>query len=204
MFAVTGLLNRLGMVIYKYLVLNLLFLLFCIPIVTIPASVAGLFNVARKYVYDSDPSIAKEFVNGFRQNFKQSSVVGLVLFVAGIFLFLDYRASLMAFGGLFMTLWTVLTFVALCIAVHVFPLMVHMNLKVTQILLNAVKLAMFRPLLSLLTVVFIFAGLCLAYIIPVLFFTCIFSTLATGIYALVNQKFKRLDIAGLDHGQSFE
>lgn len=199
MFAATGPLYRFGTAVYKYFTLNFLFLVFCVPVVTIPASTAGLFAVARKFVYKDDPFIFREFMRGFRQNFKQSSTIGLVILIASICLVMDYRAAKLAFGGLFITLCAAVLFIMLSVFIHVFPLMVHMDLKVKHIFLNAVKLAMIRPFLSVLGVMLIFVVLCLACLMPILFFTFFFSTLATAIYYLVNKKFERLDIVGKDN-----
>ncbi|GMA61093.1 DUF624 domain-containing protein [Alicyclobacillus fastidiosus] len=195
MFSATGPLYRLGTLIYKYLTLNVLFLAFCIPVVTIPAATAGLFAVARKIVYEKEPFILREFMRGFRKNFKQSLIVGLVTLIVAVFLWMDYRATHLVLGGLLMCVWAVAMFIVLAIFVNVYPLMVHMHLTIKHILLNSVKISMIKPFLSISIVVLTLGFLFLAYIIPILFFTFFFSVLSTTIYYLVNKKFEVLEIA---------
>lgn len=196
MFSTTGLLYRFGAIIYKYLALNVLFLLFCIPIVTVPVATAGLFAVARKFVYEKDPLIFGVFIKGFRENFRQSLVVGLVTFLVAILLFVDYRAAHFTLGGLFMILWLLVVFIVMAVSLHVYPLMVHMNLTVKHIFFNSVRMVMIKPFLSIFSVIMIFAFLYVAYIVPLLFFTFFFSVSATTIYYMVNKKFEFIRIYG--------
>lgn len=198
MFSVTGPFYRMGTIIYKYLTLNVLFLAFCIPVVTIPAATAGLFAVARKIVYEKEPSIFSVFIQGFKQNFKQSFIVGLIFIPVSIFFVMDYRAAHVIFGGLFMVLWMIAVFVTLSVLVHVYPLMVHMDLTIKHIFLNAIKMTVIKPFLSISSVITALVFTYVSCVIPILFFTFFFSVLATAIYHMVNKKFQVLEIVVAD------
>ena len=74
------------------MILNILCLICCIPIVTIGASITALYSVTLKMVKGEDSYIAKGFFKGFRQNFKISTIIWLILLVIGALLAFDFRA----------------------------------------------------------------------------------------------------------------
>ena len=58
--------------------LNLLFLLFSIPIITIPASFAALTNVSMKIARQQHIFVFYDFKESFKKNWKQSSLLGII------------------------------------------------------------------------------------------------------------------------------
>lgn len=194
MFSYSGIFYRMATVIYNYLTLNLIFLLCCIPIVTIPAAMAGLFAVSRKFVYKDDPSILRVFLLGFRDNFKHSLVIGTLMFIFTILLWVDYSVAHTTGNRVLLALWVFVLFFVLSFFVHAYTLMVHMDLGVKHLLYNALKMSFIKPILSLLAVALIFADLYVSRIVPILIFTVLFSISATTLYRLINIKFRALSI----------
>jgi len=70
--------------------LNILWLICCLPIVTIGASTTALFYVSLKVAKNEEGSITKAFFHSFKANFRQSTVIWLILLVVGIVLGLSY------------------------------------------------------------------------------------------------------------------
>lgn len=70
--------------------LNVLFLICCIPIVTIGASSTALYYVTLKMVKNEESGITKSFFRAFRTNFKQSTIIWLFAMVVGFILGFDY------------------------------------------------------------------------------------------------------------------
>ncbi len=64
-------------------VLNVLWLVCCLPVVTIGASTTGMFSVLNKLTAREDPRIAADFFKAFRRDFLQSTAVWLTLLAAG-------------------------------------------------------------------------------------------------------------------------
>lgn len=64
--------------------LNILFLICCIPIVTIGASTTALYGVTKKMIKKNEGYIVRNFFGLFKENFKQSTIMWLILFVAGM------------------------------------------------------------------------------------------------------------------------
>ena len=71
------LLTRVG----DLIIVNVLYLLCCVPIVTIGAATAALHKVGQAIVYDTDNGIAKTFFRAFRDNFKQATALWLMMVV---------------------------------------------------------------------------------------------------------------------------
>ncbi len=65
-------------------ILNFVFAVSCIPLVTIGASVTALYTVLRKMVHDEGGGAAKEFVKAFRAIFKQATILWIILLPIGL------------------------------------------------------------------------------------------------------------------------
>lgn len=75
------------------MILNVLCIIFCIPVITAGASVTALYSVTLKMVKGEESYIFKGFFKAFKENFRQSTIIWLILALAGILLYADYRAS---------------------------------------------------------------------------------------------------------------
>lgn len=73
------------------LVLNFMWLLCSIPIVTIGASTAAASAVAMKMAKDEEGYIAKQFLKEFKRNWKQGTILWALLLVASYGLYLDFQ-----------------------------------------------------------------------------------------------------------------
>lgn len=62
-------------------VLNLLWTLCCLPVVTAGASSTALWYVARKIAAKEDYTVSRDFFRSFRQNFRQALAVWIILLV---------------------------------------------------------------------------------------------------------------------------
>ena len=69
--------------------LNMLWLLFSVPLFTIGAATTGLYRVTLKMARGEEPSLTDQFVRGFKQDFKQSTLLWLVMLGSGALLGLD-------------------------------------------------------------------------------------------------------------------
>ena len=79
--------------------LNFLWLLFCLPVITIGASTTAAYGVALKMVDDEESYIARSFVREFKRNFKQGTVLGLIFIVATYAIYLDYEINRISEDG---------------------------------------------------------------------------------------------------------
>ena len=75
------------------MILNILCIVFCIPIITAGASVTAMYTVTLKMVRGEESYIFKGFLKAFKENFKQSTIIWLILLVIGALLAFDFRAA---------------------------------------------------------------------------------------------------------------
>ena len=62
-------------------ILNLLFLISCIPIITIGTSITATYFVAMKIVRDEETYIVKEFIIRFKENFVKSTKIWFIMII---------------------------------------------------------------------------------------------------------------------------
>ena len=87
-------LSRMG----DLMILNVIMTICCIPIITIGASVTAMHYVMLKLVRGEDGYIVKDFFKSFRMNFKQATIIWLIM-ILFLFVFVgDY--CIIAFSGL--------------------------------------------------------------------------------------------------------
>ncbi len=67
-----------GRKFWKIIELNLLYILFCIPVVTFGPATAALTHVMRKFILEQPCFVFDEFFTAFKKNFKQSVAIGII------------------------------------------------------------------------------------------------------------------------------
>lgn len=70
--------------IWQIFFLNLLYLIFCIPIVTIGPATTAMMKILRNFSIEKPTFIISDFLDAFKKNFKQSFIIGVLdLFIFG-------------------------------------------------------------------------------------------------------------------------
>jgi len=75
------------------MILNVIFIICCIPIVTIGASTTALYTITLKMVKNEEAYIFTGFFKAFKENFKISTIAWLIAMFMGAVLFADYQLS---------------------------------------------------------------------------------------------------------------
>lgn len=125
--------------------LNLLWLVCCIPVFTAGAATTAVYYVTLKLVRDEDDSTIKSFFRSFIQNFKQATAIWLLILLAGSLVAFDLWFIMGgAAAGMSGTLKTMLTavfggmtLILLFITTYVFPLQARFYNTVKRTLFNA-------------------------------------------------------------------
>ena len=96
--------------------LNILWFIFSIPIFTIGASTTALYSVTLKIVRNEEGNLTKDFIKSFKQNFKQSTSVWIILTLLGTLLLID--GYILYHKGLDNIFWTILlaSYFVACVA----------------------------------------------------------------------------------------
>ncbi len=77
--------------IFNLLELNLLWLIFSLPVITVGASTCALYTLCFRILSDRETSVFREFIKAFKENFRQSLPYTLTLLVAGGILAADFH-----------------------------------------------------------------------------------------------------------------
>ncbi len=101
------------------MILNFLFMFFSIPIFTIGASMTALYTVTFKMLDETEGNIVKNFFKAFKSNFKQATIIWLVVFAAGAFLAYDAYLSYVSTSIIAKILMGVVILVAIIYAMWV-------------------------------------------------------------------------------------
>ena len=62
-------------------ILNLLFLLSCVPLITIGAASAALYTVCFRIGTDREQGVCRSYFRAFRENFRQGTILWLIAVV---------------------------------------------------------------------------------------------------------------------------
>lgn len=104
---------NIGTKIADLVILNLLFILCSLPIVTIGASITAMYYVTMKMSDNKESYMFKSFFKSFKENFKQATIIWIFLAVIGVFLFVDFRIVLVQNAAFFRIFLYVLSFTSL-------------------------------------------------------------------------------------------
>lgn len=105
--------------------LNILTMLFCVPVVTAGASLAAMHYVIMEMIEERGGSLFSEFWKRFKENLKNATPIWLIILAVSMFLFIDFRIINSGTAGL--PAWMLIplyagAFVAASIYVYVIPL----------------------------------------------------------------------------------
>ena len=127
--------------------LNLLWFLCSLPIFTIGASTTALYYVCLKIVRDEEHHVGTLFFRAFRENFRQSTVLWLILLAVGLFLAGDVyilyglRSTAASSAAVLWTLILAVVFAAsvvyVIVLLYIFPLVASVSNTNRAMLKNA-------------------------------------------------------------------
>ena len=132
MMSQDSVLYRLGEWVVNLFVLNALWALCSIPLVTIGASTTALFSVTRQWVKGKEPPLLSHFWKGFKENFLQATLIWIILATAGVMLSVNLRALI--YSGQEQSFLYILQWIAavelVLLAINAFSLLAHYQVTV--------------------------------------------------------------------------
>lgn len=152
-------------------ILNILWLVCCIPVVTIGASTTAMYHVIRHWQKDSVSSIMRDFFQSFKEDFKQATPVYLILLIPtaavvmnAMLIFNPENSA--AVPSYLLVIWFISALILLFISSFVYPVMAFFADSIFKTLRNAMVLALANlprtiliSILNLLPVILLFVNL---------------------------------------------
>lgn len=141
------------LIVADYIILNVVFILCCLPVITIGAAQAGLYTGIRKLRdKEDDSSCLKAFFHGFANGFGKITVVWCFLSVCIALLGYNLIAVLIFnYAGFAAPVWICVAGMTICIIYQSMVTLFHANFGCTafQLLKNVFFVALAHPLRSI-------------------------------------------------------
>ena len=138
------------------LLLNFLCILCCIPIVTAGASITALYYVTLKMARDEESYIVRSFFRSFKQNFKQATIINIIMLLTAAVLFIDLRIARAGSGAMYKGLFSLFIAFALIYAMillYIYPILSKFFNSVKNTFVNAFLMSVRNLPLTLLMLV---------------------------------------------------
>jgi len=153
--------------LFDVVALNLVFIIVCIPLVTIGPAISALYYASVKSIRRDRSYPIKEFFKAFKRDFKQSFIVGLILVLAAAIIYVDIRFvvdyiknNFTAMRYVYLVIGMVISF----ISVYIFPLISRFSLKISGLFRLSFYLAIRHLLTTIVSIILLFGGFVLVYI----------------------------------------
>lgn len=139
-----------------FIILNLLWIVCSIPIITIGASTTALYTVMLKLVKNEEGYIAKGFLKAFKENFKQSTIMWAIFLLLGILFVVDFvsiRLMPNIVGGILQMFFLFMGVLLIAWMVYAFALQARFVNTVKNTLKNALILVFAKLPFSILIII---------------------------------------------------
>ncbi len=177
------------------LLLNLLWLVFCLPIVTIAPATVALFGVVKTWQVEQEYLVFAPFVRQFKRNLLQRSLFGTLWLLFGVvivsnFVLVTRFGTMLQFIVIAAT--TFIGLIYLLSSVFLPPLLVTYPLGLMRTLKYALILAMARFSIAMLCLLIVAGIVLLTYLVPLLLLIA-GSVAASLIYRLCRGVFETIE-----------
>lgn len=122
------------------IMLNVVFMICCIPIVTIGPALTALHYVTMKMARNEESYIIKGFFKSFKENFKQGFIINLIMLFAGIMLYMDISIVKRMEGTIYSVLFCIFvafSFLFVLLFLYIYPVLAKFYNTVRNTFVNA-------------------------------------------------------------------
>ena len=183
------------------MILNIIFWICCIPIVTIGASTTALYSITLKMVKNEESYIFRGFFRAFKENFKISTGLWILTALVGLVIYVDFYVAPQMVSPLNMILQVLL--MALLIfyiftLLYLFPYVARFQNTWKATIKNAFLIGIANLPFTLLMVLFVALMLFLTYVVNLaivlpLWMLCGFSVIAYVKSFIIRRVFRKYE-----------
>jgi len=188
-FSTEGIVYKVMTVIYQLVVLNLLWCLTSIPVITVGASTTALFYVAGKIIRKEEVHEFKDYLTGFWDNFKQATCIWLILCAAYLMIFtnLSFIEKYKSMGTMMLIIQLPVLVQIVIVTVFVFPLLSRFQANTLSIIKTSWILGIKHIFSCCTSIAIVAAAVFIASLVPALFLMIFTSMTALGVYFVFNR-----------------
>lgn len=189
LFNTEGIVYKTMTIIYQLIVLNLMWWITSFPLITVGASTTALFYVIGKIVRKEEVHEFRDYMKGFRDNFRQATCIWVILCAAYIMIFtnLSFIKRYNSMEGLMLALQLPVLIQVVIVTVFVFPLLSRYESNIIGIIKASWIIGIRHIFSCLASVAIIAVSAILARAVPALFLMIYISFTALAIYPVVNR-----------------
>ncbi|MDI9508970.1 MAG: YesL family protein [Bacillota bacterium] len=150
-------------------ILSILYLILCIPIVTIGPATTALYYTIVKNIRKERSYTYKEFFKSFKSNFKQGFSVTLIFLVMYFVLYIDIKFAQTLTGtqqSIFIGIFLGILIIVIAVNLYIFPYLSRFEVKIKQLFKNSFYLALKHFPSTILMNLILLASIYLIYISP--------------------------------------
>lgn len=181
---------------FDMVVLNTIWLILCIPIITIVPATTALYYAVVKVIRRERSYAIKEFFRSFKRNFKQGAVFSVLALLLVFVMYIDFRYAweLMqaqeSSGSTYFGVFLVIAILFSSMFAYISPLLSRFEMKISGILKTAFVMAT-RHLLTTIVLLVLLVGVLLGcyILLPGIFFLPVVGTLLASF--LIERVFKK-------------
>ena len=111
-------------------ILNIICVVCCIPVITAGASITAMYYVTLKMVRNEEAYILRSFFKSFKQNFKQATIINLIMLLIGVVLYVDLNVSKAMQGGagqIFQVIFMAFGLIYFILFLYVYPVLARFS-----------------------------------------------------------------------------
>ena len=140
LFSYDSLFSRFLYFVADIVTLHILWLIYSIPIVTIGASTTALYYSCMKRIRTGEGYVSKNFRRSFRENFRQSTIIWMILLITVTVFICDLRIGMAlasTAGTLMLVSCSVFLIPLLLLCIYIFPVQAKFENPVFENIKNA-------------------------------------------------------------------
>lgn len=178
----------------NFVQLNILWLVFCLPVLTIFPATTAMFCVLRQWILHKDTSVYRSFMGYFKENFRQSFLLGCIgILFAGIF-YLDFvfLPSFAEAGKIVLPILILLGTLMVFTLIFLFPTIANYKMSLKGLLKSSLFLSLiyFPSTLFAIFILAVMIGAIITWPVTVIF---IFSLGSYAIYLICHRAFNKTE-----------
>ena len=148
--------------IFDIMLVSLLWVLCCIPIITIGPATTALYYCVVKSIRRERGYVAKEFFHSFKVNLKQGTIVGLIFILLAVVMSFNFhivRQMEGKLGSILFGIYIALSLFIIITAIYVFPNLSRFTLTFKNLFKNSIIMAIRHlPFTIIIAVIVAFAA----------------------------------------------
>ena len=176
------------------MILNVIFIICCIPIVTIGPALTAMNYVTLKMARNEESYIIRSFLKSFKENLKQGILIWLIMLVLGIVLITDYMIMRNLDSGFMQVIkygLGMITFIYLMVMLYIFPLLSKFDNTLKNTFKNAILMSIRHLPFTILMMLITYIPLGATILLPIVlvYGAIVWIMIGFSLIAFINAKF---------------